>query len=73
MNKQAILRVINPMLFISLTVQAVTGLIMFFDLKVPHLKMIYKMHEHNGLLFAVLAVTHITLNWGWVRANYFKR
>jgi hypothetical protein len=73
MNKQAILRVLNPLLFISLSVQAVTGLVMFFDLKVPHLKMFYELHQYNGLLFAVLAVTHLALNWGWVKASYFKK
>jgi hypothetical protein len=73
MTKQFVLRILNPFLFLSLAVQAVTGLIMFFDLKVPNLKMIFEVHGYNGLLFAALAVTHLILNWGWVKASYFKK
>ena len=34
---------------------------------------VFEAHEHNGVLLVALAVTHLTLNWGWVKANYFKK
>lgn len=73
MNKQAILKIINPLLLVSVVVQATTGLIFFFDLQVPHLKTLMEIHGYNGLLMVLLAVTHVSLNWSWIRASYFRK
>jgi len=31
------------------------------------------MHLTGGLLLVAVALTHLTLNWSWVRATYLKR
>jgi hypothetical protein len=33
--------------------------------------MVFEVHELNGVLFIALVLTHIVLNWGWVKANFF--
>ena len=73
MNKQKWLRIVNPVLFLSLAVQAGTGGIIAFRLRTPFTQTVFEAHEHNGALLIALAVTHLTLNWGWVKANYLKK
>lgn len=51
--------------------QAVTAGIIILRLRVPHTRMVFELHELNGVLFIAVALTHIVLNWGWVKANFF--
>jgi hypothetical protein len=76
MNKTILLKVVNPLLFISLAIQAITGVIAAFHLFISNPKLfesIAELHEHNGFLFVALGATHICLNWGWIKAQFFKR
>jgi len=71
MNRQRLLRVINCILFLSFVIQAATAGIIFLRLRIPHARMVFEVHELNGVLFIALVLTHIVLNWGWVKANFF--
>ncbi|MCX6356609.1 MAG: hypothetical protein NT045_01820 [Candidatus Aureabacteria bacterium] len=73
MTKAGLLRIVNPVLFLSLVIQAVTAGIIFLRLRTVFTPTVFEIHEPNGVLFVAQALTHLTLNWGWVRANYFKR
>lgn len=73
MTEAKLLRMVNTILFISFAVQAVTAAIILFRLKTPFTHMVFEVHENNGMVLIALAITHITLNWGWVRANFFGR
>ena len=73
MNKATMLRIVNAVLFFSFVLQAITSAIIFLRLKVPHRQTIFEVHEYNGLLMILLAITHIILNWGWIKANFFKK
>lgn len=70
MDRNAWLKLINTVLLVSLLTQAVTGALLFlnFDSRLAGL-----LHTYNGLLLVALALTHLTLNWSWVRANFLKR
>lgn len=72
MSKNTWLKIINPVMFISLLLQAATGLLLFFRLFISHFRTIGEVHEYNGLLFLVLVITHLALNWSWIKANLFK-
>ncbi|MFA4982195.1 MAG: DUF4405 domain-containing protein [Candidatus Omnitrophota bacterium] len=61
------------MLLLSFITQAVTGLIFFFGIDVPNKHALLELHEYNGLLMAALVVIHVTLNWGWIKANILKK
>ena len=72
MNKAAHMRPVNLILAISFVMQAITSLIIFFHIKVPRRWGIFDIHVYNGLLMLCLALIHLWLNWGWIKANYFK-
>ena len=72
MNKLKFLVWVNPILFLCVVVQVITGIIMFFDMFASKLELISNVHAYNGFLLVVLITTHIALNWSWVKANFFK-
>ncbi len=73
MNKVILLRIVNTILFLSGVTQIATGLAIFFRLFVSNASvfgLIGEIHEYNGLLFSALIVTHICLNWSWIKAQF---
>lgn len=73
MNKLKALKIVNPILFLSFLVQLVTSLIIVLRIRAPHLKAYFEIHQYNGLLFIALILVHVYLNFGWIRAAYFKK
>ena len=73
MNKAMVLRVVNATLFFSFIAQVITSLLIFFRIKTPNTPLVFEIHEYSGLFMITLALTHITLNWGWIKANFFKK
>ena len=69
MNKFGFLKIVNPLLALSFLVQAVTVVFMLLG-QGPAWKI--KVHVFNGLAFLLLALLHIILNWGWIKANILK-
>lgn len=70
MNKAGLLKAVNPILFISAVVQIFTGVALSLHLFTPQLQTIAEVHEHNGFLLAALIITHLYLNWGWVKSLF---
>lgn len=69
MDKTKWLRIINPLLFLFLLYQAGTGLLHeAFNEEVFEV-----VHPVGGVLLVLLALTHLSLNWGWVRSIYFHK
>ncbi len=68
MKRIAALKVVNVFLGILALNQIVTGLLS--ESISP--QMFEVLHEGGGILFAILAMIHLVLNWGWVRLNYFR-
>jgi len=64
-----ILKILNPLLFLLVVNQAVTG--MLHDKMTP--EVFDYVHFMSGILLSVLIVAHIVLNWGWIKQQYFKR
>lgn len=71
MTKNDWLKIINPILFISVLIQALTGLAIFFGW--AESVIIYKLHAYNGLFFIAVAGLHLWLNWQWVKATFLKK
>jgi len=67
MNKQKMLKIVNPVLGLLLVNQAVTG-IMHDSL--PHEA--FEILHMGGLLLVLLAAVHVWLNWSWVKANFLR-
>lgn len=64
MNQLLVLKILNPIIFISLIMQIFTGVtgILFEEL-----------HSINGYLLAVLVIAHLFLNRAWIITAYFKK
>ncbi len=76
MNRFGVLRKLNPLLVVLSLVQAATGGIFLFapfDFDDPSAGPLYYVHRINGALLVVMIVVHVVLNWGWIKANVFKR
>lgn len=70
MNRPKLLKIVNPILGLSFFAQAATGLMLFFG--IWESEAVAEIHEWNGFAMIALVVIHLWLNWGWVRANFFK-
>ncbi|MCX5679364.1 MAG: hypothetical protein NTZ95_01655 [Candidatus Omnitrophica bacterium] len=73
MNKPVVLRVVNTVLFFSFILQAITIAIIILKIRLPHMQLVFEVHEYNGLFMIIVAAIHITLNWGWIKASFFKK
>jgi|WetSurMetagenome_2_1015567.scaffolds.fasta_scaffold811684_1 hypothetical protein len=69
MKKNAILKIINPILGLLFINQILTGI---FGRQLP-LGMFEIFHKKAAVVFACVVVVHLILNWNWIKANYFKR
>jgi len=65
MNRQTLLRLVNPLLALSFLSQAGSGL---FHKALSH-KAFEIIHEDGGYVLVVLALAHIALNWPWIRST----
>jgi hypothetical protein len=67
MKRNTVLKIINPVLGLMFLNQILTG---FF-----HGSLSYELFEliHKGcaIIFLIIAVLHLILNWNWVKANFF--
>ncbi|MBF0478044.1 MAG: hypothetical protein HQL26_01040 [Candidatus Omnitrophica bacterium] len=73
MNKNNILRSINLILVFSFLIQGLTIVFMLFDMKFLNPKLVFAWHKYNGLVLIALILLHVTLNFSWIKTNYFKR
>lgn len=73
MNKAKLLKWVNLVLFICAAIQVTTGLMMALRLFTKQMEFIGELHEYNGFIFSAIVLTHLTLNWNWVKVTFFKR
>ena len=73
-NKEAVmnakwLKIVNPVLFILIVVQMGTGMTLRFA---PN-HFIFEIHENAGIFLLLVLIAHVYLNYGWIKANFFKK
>ena len=68
MNRNALLRIVNPVLGILAVNQIATGLL---GDELSH-EAFEVLHEAGGITLAVVATLHVILNWNWVKANMLR-
>ncbi len=68
MKRNTALKILNPILGVLALNQIFTGL---FSDALPR-EAFEILHEGGGILFAVMALLHLALNWGWVKTNFIK-
>ena len=72
MNKARLFKVVNAALILSAIVQFTTVVMIMAHIKAPNARMVFEIHEHNGIVMCVLIMMHVMLNWGWIKANFLK-
>ncbi len=68
MNRNALLRIVNPVLGFLAISQITTGLLG----DVLSHDAFEVLHEGGGITLAVVAVLHVVLNWNWVKVNMLR-
>ena len=71
MNKQKVLKILNPVLGLLIAVQ-ILGMTFADKLPIDPMAM-YNFHKWNGWALGLILAAHVALNWSWVMANYFNR
>lgn len=69
MNKSARLKVLSVLLGLLMLVQALSGIL---HAALPR-ELFEHIHVPCGLLLLIVAVWHLALNWGWVKANFIGK
>jgi hypothetical protein len=68
MDKNILLKVVNPLLAILMLNQPFSGLLS----SVTDWDIFESLHVGGGILLVLVAVVHLMLNWRWVTTNFFK-
>jgi len=68
MDKNAMLKVVNPVLAILMLNQPFSGLLTLLT----DWDIFEGLHVGGGVLLVLVAVVHLMLNWRWVTTNFFK-
>ncbi len=69
MNRNTMLKILNPLLILLLVNQMLTGM---FGRSMSR-EAFQLFHKGGGVVLAAALVLHIILNWTWIRATYLKR
>ncbi len=68
MDKNAVLKILNPILAILMVNQPFSALLS----EVTGWDFFEGMHAGGGILLVLVATMHLTLNWRWVATNFLK-
>jgi hypothetical protein len=72
MTKNAVLKILNPILGVFILNQALTGI--FADeifARSPRAFTI--LHVGGGYCLVAQVLLHLVLNWNWIKASYFRK
>jgi hypothetical protein len=69
MTRNKALKILNPFMFLLAINQAVTAI--FMDSLPPRVFEIF--HQGGGAILLTFIATHFTLNFDWIKSNYFSR
>jgi hypothetical protein len=63
MSRLQALKILNSILFLLITFQIVSGLLVLVS---------YQVHQILGLVIAGGVLLHLVLNWTWIRTNILR-
>jgi hypothetical protein len=69
MKKNTVLKIVNPVLGVLLVNQVLMGLM--HDMLPREAFEVF--HEGGGIVFTIVAILHVILNWNWIKANFLRK
>lgn len=69
MKKNKVLKILNPILGVLLINQVLIGLMA----RILPYRVFEVLHKGGGIVFAIIAILHVILNWSWIKANFFRK
>lgn len=69
MNKNAALRIVNPIMAALILAQPLSA----FLLSLTDWDVFEGVHIAGGVCLLIGAVVHVLLNWSWVKMNFLKK
>lgn len=69
MNKQKMLKFVNPSIGVLFIIQAGSGM---FHSAIPY-ELFGRLHGSSGYLLTAGVAAHIYLNWSWFKTAFFAR
>ena len=73
MDRQKLLKVVNPVMALAFLSSAAGGLTRFFAPSVIPYDTFRKIHPIFGLVLVACVICHLVLNWNWIKAVYLKK
>lgn len=73
MKRNDALKAINPVLGLVFLSQAITGMLHTPIQAALSFERWEIWHGAGGLVLVILVVTHLILNWNWIRASYLRK
>ena len=74
MKKQKALKVVNIFLVLAFLITSIS--LVFYKIipsAIQGEEFLYEMHEMAGTIFIIVGLIHLILNFGWIKAMYFKK
>lgn len=68
MDKKTLLKIVNPILLVLIVNQLATG----FKPRLYGLGTFRLMHKQMAVIFSMVLVAHLALNFAWMRNTYWK-
>jgi putative Ca2+/H+ antiporter (TMEM165/GDT1 family) len=73
-KKQHALKIVNGCLFLAFLCTVVAVLLYRWGPDaLQGTETVYQVHTTAGLIFVVLAIVHVILNFNWILTTYFKK
>ena len=72
--KLKLLKIVNAFMLILFLVIIISVLLYkFIPSQMQGEPLLYEIHEIAGIIFFILAIFHLNLNWNWLKNQIFKK
>jgi len=69
--KQKALKIINPILMISLFIQIIAVGLLVGEVAEEQIgQVVFLTHKFNGMALVLIGLVHLILNWNWVKSMF---
>lgn len=66
-----LLKIVNPLMFLAFLTNQIAMLLYKIPGKLQYSEQMTSLHTIAGMIFLVLVICHIILNWRWIKTQIF--